>query len=177
MKIIETSRLILRTWKKEDAQVFFQLNRDEKVIEFLPGSLTKKQVDDFILEMNSQQEKRGYTLFAVELKENGEFIGFIGLNYFDREISFAPAVEIGWRLDSKYWNKGYAFEGAKAVLDFAFNKLGLKEIVSFTVRENLRSENVMKKIGMQRVENGDFQHPKLPSNHRLSWHVLYKIKF
>lgn len=176
MKIIETDRLILRSWKKEDAAVYFEINRDEKVIEFLPSSLTIEQVNDFISAMNLQQEKRGYSLWAVELKDGGEFIGFIGLNYLDWKIPFAPAIEIGWRLASKYWGKGYAPEGAKAALDFAFNKIGVDEIVAITVPANQRSQRVMEKIGMKRDVNGDFRHPKLAADHVLSQHVLYRIK-
>ena len=112
--IIETERLILRTWKKEDADAYFQINQDQKVIEFLCGPLTMEQVNDFIPAVNNHQDKRGYTLWAACLKETGEFMGFIGLNYTDWEASFTPAIEVGWRLGSQYWGKGYATEGAKA---------------------------------------------------------------
>lgn len=69
--IIETERLILRTWKKEDAGPYFQINQDPKVIEFLRGPLTMQQVSDFIPAVNSHGDKHGYTLWVVELKETG----------------------------------------------------------------------------------------------------------
>ncbi|MBX9585945.1 MAG: GNAT family N-acetyltransferase [Gammaproteobacteria bacterium] len=173
--IIETERLILRAWEKEDAEGFFQINQDPKVIEFLRGPLTMDQVNDFISAVNSQGENYGYTLWAACLKETGELIGFIGLNYTDWESHFTPAVEVGWRLGSQYWGKGYATEGAKAALDYGFKKCDLKEIVSFTVPANIRSIRVMEKIGLKRDMNGDFAHPKLAADHPLSQHILYRL--
>ena len=172
--IIETERLILRTWKKEDAANFYQINQDPKVIEFLLP-ITMEQINDYILAKNTQQQQKGYSLWAVELKETGEMIGFIGLNYTDWPAHFTPAVEVGWRLASQHWGKGYAPEGAKAALDYGFNKMGLKEIVSFTVPANIRSIRVMEKIGLKRDLNGDFSHPKLPANHSLSHTILYRL--
>lgn len=173
--VIETARLILRTWKNDDAEAYFQINQDPKVIEFLRGRLTIEQVNDFILAANSHNNKHGYTLWAVELKETGELIGFIGLNYTDWESHFTPAVEVGWRLGSQFWGKGYATEGAKASLYYGFEQCGLKEIVSFTVPANLRSIRVMEKIGLKRDLNGDFSHPKLATDHPLSQHILYHL--
>jgi RimJ/RimL family protein N-acetyltransferase len=173
--IIETERLILRTWKKEDAEAYFQINQDPKVIEFLRGPLTIEQVNEFIPAVNSHGNMHGYTLWTACLKETGELIGFIGLNYTDWESHFTPAVEVGWRLGSQFWGKGYATEGAKASLDYGFKKCGLKEIISFTVPANVRSIRVMEKIGLKRDLNGDFAHPKLPADHHLSQHILYRL--
>ena len=172
---IQTERLILRTFKTEDASAYFHINQDPKVLEFLLGPLTISQVNDFIAAKQTHQEKFGYSLWATCLKQTGELIGFIGLNYTDWESSFTPAVEVGWRLGSQYWGKGYATEGAKASLDYGFKKCGLKEIISFTVPANLRSIGVMEKIGLKRDFNGDFMHQKLPSHLKLSHHILYKL--
>lgn len=176
MIIIKTKRLILRTWKNEDIEPYYQINQDPKVIEFLRGPMTMQEVQDFIIAMNQQFDQIGYTLFAVEEKTSGELIGFIGLNPPMWDAHFTPCVEVGWRLGSAYWNKGYATEGAKASLEFGFNQCGLNEIVSFTVPVNLRSIRVMEKIGMHRDIKDDFLHPKLPTDHRLSKHILYRIQ-
>lgn len=176
MKIIETERLILRTWTDKDADPYYDLNQDPKVIEFLLGPLTMQEVKDFITATNQQFDKIGYTLFAVEEKVSSKLIGFIGLNPPKWEAHFTPCVEIGWRLSSQYWNKGYATEGAKAALEYGFNKCDLTEIVSFAVPANVRSIRVMDKIGMQRDLNGDFAHPKLAPEHKFSKHVLYRIQ-
>lgn len=174
--IIQTKRLILRTWQDSDAQAYYEMNQDPKVIQYFLGALTMTQVTDFIKAKNQQQQELGYTLWAVELKSTGEFIGFIGLNYTQWPAHFTPAVEIGWRLASQYWNQGYATEGAQACLEYGFNKVGLKEIVSFTVPANLASIKVMEKIGMKTNIKDNFAHPNIPENHPLSQHVLYRIK-
>jgi len=177
--IIETERLFLRTWQETDANAYFQINQDPKVIEFLRGALTLEQVKDFIRAANNQQDKLNYTLWATELKSTGEFIGFIGLNYTDfleeYGAPFTPATEIGWRLGSQYWYKGYATEGAKASLSYGFNTIGLQEIISFTNPANLASMHVMEKIGLKRDLNGNFLHPKLPENHPNAQQILYRL--
>lgn len=175
MVIIETERLILRTWEKRDAQAYYEINQDKKVIEFLLGPLTMNQVNDFIPAVNQHQEKHGYTLWATELKKTGALIGFIGLNYVPWESHFTPGVEIGWRLGSQYWGQGYATEGAQTCLQYGFEVGKLKEIVSFTVPMNVRSLRVMQKIGLRHDVHGDFAHPKLPADHQLSKHVLYRL--
>lgn len=176
MKVLETERLILRTWKEEDVQDYYEINLDPKVIEFLLGSLTVDECRVFVEKMNKQFDEKGYTLFAVELKETGELLGFIGLNYTDFKSDFTPCVEIGWRLSSKYWGQGLATEGALASLKYAFEKCGLDKIISFTAVGNEKSVRVMEKIGMTRVVDGDFAHPKLPLDHRLSKHIRYEIQ-
>lgn len=177
--IIETERLILRMWKKEDARSYFQINQDLKVIESLRGPLTMEQVNDFIPAVNRHHAELGYTLWAACLKETDELIGFIGLNYTDFfskfDSHFTPAVEVGWRLGSQYWGKGFATEGACASVEYGFKRCSLKEIVSFTVPANVRSIRVMEKIGLKRDLDGDFAHPKLANNHPLSQHILYRL--
>jgi RimJ/RimL family protein N-acetyltransferase len=174
--IIETERLYLRTWQATDAQPYFDINQDPQVTEFLRGPLTMEEVHQSIAATNQHQEKWGFTLWAAELKETHELMGFVGLNYPKWEAPFAPAVEMGWRLGTQYWGQGYATEGAQAALAFGFNTIGLDEIVSFAPPINHRSLHVMEKIGLQRYPQGDFRHTKLPLNHPLSQHVLYRLK-
>lgn len=174
--VIETDHLILRTWKDDDAEAYFYINKDPRVTEFLTGALTMEQVINFISVMNDQYDRLGYTLWAVELKETREMIGFIGLNDTSWQSHFTPAVEIGWRLGSQYWGRGYATEGAAACLEYGFNKMNLQEIVSFTVPANVRSIRVMERIRLKRDVNGDFAHPKLAADHPLSQHLLYRLK-
>lgn len=174
--IIETPRLILRAWKKEDAEAYFQINQDPKVIEFLPSSMTMEEVALFMERENQNFLKKRFCLFATEVKVSKEMIGFIGLSNPSFQAHFTPCVEIGWRLGSQYWGQGYATEGARAVLHYAFETLGLNEVVSFTTLENKRSKAVMDRIGMQRDREGDFAHPRLASEHPLSAHLLYRIQ-
>lgn len=96
--------------------------------------------------MIAHYKEKGFSLYAVELKNTGEMIGFLGLMPPSFEAHFTPAVEIGWRLSSTHWNQGYATEGAKAVLHYAFTSLNLPEVVSFTAVNNLASRRVMEKL-------------------------------
>ena len=98
-------------------------------------------------------------------KKQGEFIGFIGLHQHLEHYDFAPCIEIGWRLAKQYWHNGYATEGAKAILDYAFRELQLDNVVSFTTVLNAPSEKVMQKIGLSKVKT--FAHPLVPADHPL----------
>lgn len=104
-----------------------------------------------------------------------DFIGYVGLSVPAYDAPFMPAVEVGWRLDRRYWGKGYATEGARAALAFGFSEIGLDEIVSFTVPANVRSWRVMERLGMTRDPADDFDHPLVPPGHPLRHHVLYRL--
>ena len=130
---------------------------------------------NFIDRVNKHFDKHGYSLYATVRKDIDEFIGFIGLLIADFEAPFTPATEIGWRLSSNHWGQGFATEGAKAVLDYAFRGLAIPEIVSCTAFGNLKSIRVMQKIGLQHNENDDFEHPKLDDASPLKRHVLYRL--
>lgn len=171
--IFESSRLGFRMWKESDRELFTKMNGSKEVMRYFPKTLDSKETDDFLNRVQSHFEENGYGLWAVELKDTKEFIGFIGLLNATFEAHFTPCVEIGWRLDDKYWNKGYATEGAKACLEYGFKNLKLDTIYSFTAEINKPSENVMKKIGLKKV--GEFKHPKVGDGNPLKPHVLYKI--
>ena len=165
-KIIETDRLILRTWNDNDLQPMLAINQDPKVMEYFPYLQDLEMTKNFIDKVNTHFENHGYSLYATVRKDTGEFIGFIGLLIADFESHFTPATEIGWRLSSKHWGKGFATEGAKAVLDYAFRELNIPEIVSFTAAGNAKSIRVMQKIGLQHNEADDFDR-KRRSNDRV----------
>lgn len=101
-------------------------------------------------------------------------MGFVGLAKQEIPgVAFMPCYEIGWRLDKKYWGKGYATEAAKVVLDYGLEDLGLAEIFSFTAKQNLPSINVMKKIGLRERPELDFAHPRIEDVSPVKWHVVY----
>ena len=123
--------------------------------------------------MQNMYQERGHCYFAVDQKEDGQFIGFIGLCYQEYKANFTPGVDIGWRLDKAFWGKGYATEGAKRCLSFGFEDLGLKKIFAVAPQINQASINVMRKIGMSKVL--DFKHPKLTNYPQLEDCVCYEI--
>ncbi|HEY2810815.1 MAG TPA: GNAT family N-acetyltransferase [Rhabdochlamydiaceae bacterium] len=172
MSSIETERLILREWRLEDLAPFTVINQDPEVMECLLKPLTESETAAMIERIQKHFRQHGFGLFACVVKETSELIGFVGLNIPDFESHFTPCVEIGWRLASHAWGKGYATEAARAILKAGFEEYGFQEIVSFTVPANRRSIRVMEKIGMHRDPKDDFDHPKLPEAHPLRKHVL-----
>lgn len=172
---IRTERLLLRRWVAADRAPFAALNADPEVAEHLPGVISRTESDAFADRIEAHFDSHGYGLWAVEVPGITPFAGFVGLSTPRFEARFTPCVEVGWRLARGCWGQGYATEAAREALDFAFRQLGLEEIVSFTVPENVRSRAVMERIGMTRDPDGDFDHPRLPEGHRLRRHVLYRI--
>lgn len=173
---IKTERLILRPWKEEDFDSFARLNADPRVMEFFPKVLTQEESDQLAKRICIAMKQQGWGLWAVSIPDVADFIGFIGLAHVNFVADFTPAVEVGWRLAYDFWNKGYATEGAQAALKYGFENLHLNEIVSFTPLNNMRSRNVMEKIGMYHDEKSDFDHPKIPEGNALRRHVLYRIR-
>lgn len=172
---ITTPRLLLRRWGDSDREPFAAMNVDPRVMEHFLGVMTREESDGFVNRILAQFEARGFGPWAVEVHETATFIGFVGLLVPNFDAHFMPAVEIGWRLAHDAWGHGYATEAARAVLDVAFNDLELEEVVSFTVVANDRSRRVMERIGMVHDEPGDFDHPRLPIDHPICRHVLYRI--
>ena len=168
---IKTKRLTLREWLPQDSKPFAAMNSDPQVMEFFPKILTQTESDNLIEKIKANFTNHGFGLMAAELSDTKQFIGFIGLHVPSLATDFTPCVEIGWRIAKEYWGQGLATEGAKAVLNYAFQELKLEKVVSFTTKNNAKSINVMKKLGLKYER--DFLHPSLPTNHALAWHVLY----
>ena len=176
MTIVQTERLILRNWCAADRQAFAQMNADPKVMEFMPATLSKSESDSLAEKIERHIQTHGFGLFAAELRSSQGFVGYIGLAIPTFQAAFGPCVEVGWRLSAIHWGKGLATEGAREVVRYAFNVLGLRELVSFTAPANIRSRRVMEKLGMTHDPVDDFDHPKLPKGHPLRRHVLYRLK-
>ena len=170
---LETPRLRLRSWQPKDLPEFAQLNANPKVMRHFPHPLSPQESDALATKFQALIMQNGWGFWAIELKQNQQFIGFTGLHAQPDLFNFSPCIEIGWRLDSKFWHQGYATEAAQACLYFAFSVLKQDEIVAFTAVQNTTSEAVMKRLGMQ--HRGFFNHPKLEQNSPLLQHTLYAI--
>lgn len=174
--MIETERLILRTWRDADREPFAAMCADPEVMRHFPAPLTRVESDAVVERMVAHQAEHGFCFFALERKADGAFLGFTGMMTLKPENPLQPGVEIGWRLAREAWGAGYASEAALAAIAQGFDSLGLKQIVSFTATENLRSQAVMQRIGMTRRADLDFDHPAVPEGHRLRPHVVYAIE-
>lgn len=172
MIYFETERLCFRDWIENDKEEFIKMNKDPEVMKYFPDVLEPSESEIFLSKIKEEFTEKGYGLYAVELKESGSFIGYIGFHLSTFEADFTPCVEIGWRLKKEAWGKGYATEGALSCLRYGFETLKFKEIYSFTAEINGKSKKVMKRIGLHYLKS--FQHPKLEEG-VLKKHVLYYL--
>jgi RimJ/RimL family protein N-acetyltransferase len=173
---VRTERLLLRRWRDADLAPFAAMNADPRVMEHFPAVLSREESDGRVERILAHFDRHGYAQWAVEIPGVAPFAGFIGLAVPGFDAHFTPCVEIGWRLAVEYWGRGYATEGARAALEFGFTELKLSEIVSFTVPANIRSRQVMERLGMTHDPRDDFDHPSLADGHPLRRHVLYRIR-
>jgi RimJ/RimL family protein N-acetyltransferase len=176
MTELQTPRLVLRQWREADLDPFAALNADPEVMRHFPAPLTRQQSDALAERERTLIVERGWGLWAVELVQGAAFIGFVGLAEPRFEAHFTPAVEVGWSLAREHWGNGYASEGARVAITFAFDDLGLDEIVSITTVGNDRSRSVMERLGMTHDAADDFEHPLLARGHPLRPHVLYRLR-
>ena len=172
--IFTSDRLGFRNWDLTDIDKMHEINSDENVMEYFPTIPTKELTTEFVERMKKQFENKGFCYFAVEKLEDSEFIGFIGLSEQTYEAEFTPCVDIGWRIKSSEWNKGFASEGAKKCLDYALNELKLENVYSIAPKINTKSEHIMTKIGLKKQY--EFEHSLLINNDRLKTCVLYKTE-
>jgi ribosomal-protein-alanine N-acetyltransferase len=167
----KTQRLILRRWTDDDRAPFAELNADPEVMRYFPNVMTKQESDAMVDRIEQGFEQNGFGLWAVEI--DGRFAGFTGLNRTSFETPMGRHVEIGWRFAAWAWGHGYASEAAARVLTAAFEDFGLVEVYSFATETNVKSEAVMKRIGMARRADLDFDHPNTPG-----WwgakHIVYQ---
>ncbi|WP_434054584.1 MAG: GNAT family N-acetyltransferase [Roseibium sp.] len=175
--LMETERLLLRTWQDKDVDSFAEVCADPVVMRYFPDVMTREECEHLIVRCIEKHERDGFSMAPVEVRTTGEFLGFVGLNTptYAAPLPFEPCVEIGWRLKQSSWGKGYASEAANAWLRFGFETIGLDEIVAFTIPANTPSQKVMQRIGMRRDHDGDFLHPSLPEDHPVALHVLYRL--
>lgn len=170
---IRTDRLQMRRWLESDREPFAALNADPETMRFFPATLDRLASDAFVDLIESRFEQQGYGLWALEITDTGEFIGFTGLNSMPDDVPGAGGIEVGWRLARYGWHRGYATEAAKAALDVAFGGVGMEEIWSMTAVLNEPSQAVMRRLGLTEVAR--FDHPSVPVDHPLRPHVTYRL--
>ena len=175
-RTLRTERITLRRWSDSDRAPFAAMNADPEVMEHFPVMLTRDESDTMIDRIEAAFKAHGFGFWAVEVTGSGEFIGFTGLSVPGFDAHFMPSVEIGWRLSRPSWGHGYATEAARRALACGFADYGLAEVVSFTTVSNVRSQAVMRRIGMTHDPADDFDHPRLPEGHRLRRHLLWRAQ-
>jgi RimJ/RimL family protein N-acetyltransferase len=172
---LETSRLVLRQWKRSDHAPYAALNADRVVMAFSTMTLNKQESHTVLTYLRKRIAQQGWGIWAVERKSDGAFLGAVGLHVPRVELPFSPCVDVGYRLAHAYWGKGYATEAAQAALQYGFEVLMLPEIVAFSPLLNTRSQAVMRRLGMKTDPAWRFEHPDMPKGRSLCNHCLYRI--
>ena len=171
--MIETERLILRPWKDADRAPFVAMSADPAVMETLGGVLSEAEALGYVERSQNGIRWFGYGRWVVERREDGAFIGVVGLMPIYWRLPLPAGFEMGWRLVRDVWGQGYASEAAKAAIADGFERGGLTEVFAFTSLPNLRSQAVMARIGMQRAATLDFDHPALAQEHPMRRHLVW----
>jgi RimJ/RimL family protein N-acetyltransferase len=148
MTWIETERLILRDLDENDFDAWARMAADPKIMQFLgrDGKTDDREAAWRSLAMIvGHRALRGYSFFAVEEKETGDYVGRVG--------PWMPEgwtdLEIGWAIDSSRWGRGYAIEAARAAADWTHKELKADHVIHYIVPDNARSQSVAKKLGGQ----------------------------
>jgi ribosomal-protein-alanine N-acetyltransferase len=144
-KIIKTQNLLLRCPTETDLTQLGSLWEREEVRQFLGGTINKEEAKNKTIRLKNHWEKYGFGQFAILLKNSLELIGLCGLHHSELE----PTIEISYMLFPEYWGKGYAAEAIAACTSHGFDILNLKKIIAITQRANIRSCQLLEKVGMK----------------------------
>lgn len=149
MERLETERLVLRMWREEDDfESYARMCADPEVMRYLGGkTMTRAEAWRHMAFFIGHWHLRGYSHWAVEEKATGQIIGRIGFLNPDGW----PGFEIGWTLGREHWGKGYAIEGARRALRYAFTELDKAHVISLIHPENQGSIRVAERLG-ERLE-------------------------
>ena len=158
----ETERLILRDWREEDWPVFWHHCNTPAVMQWLGGVADEATIGAANERIEGYRRDFGHTFWVCERKDDGghlsgELLGFCGLKRCNEENGPLGDFEAGWRLREEAWGHGYAKEAATASLKLGFEKFGAPHIIALTVIENEPSWGLMKRLGMERREDLDFE--------------------
>ncbi|RMZ49745.1 N-acetyltransferase [Flavobacteriaceae bacterium PRS1] len=175
MKIyLETERFILREILPTDVDGMFELDANPIVHQYLGKKpvKTKLEVKNVIQFIRKQYKERGIGRFAAIEKSSGKFIGWSGLKLnLDKKEELngkRDFYDIGYRFIPRFWGKGYATETSLAVLDYGFNTLNIKTIFGAAEIENIASNKILQKIGLQFINEFYFE------NVKVNWYELKK---
>lgn len=171
--MIETERLILRSFRADDGAAFAEINADEAVRYWLGGAQSRAESDAAMLRNIAYVEEHGFGFMAVERQADRRLIGMAGVRAVHPTLPLPPALEVGWRLARDCWGEGYATEAARAALDDAFARTGAATILAITAQANLRSQAVMRRLKMLERPDLAFDHPGLAKDHPLRAHVVF----
>lgn len=146
--ILETPRLILRPFRPDDVDLMHELFTNADFMRFSLGVFTEREQTAAFIGKCMRWEREGKpTMFAATLRPNEQLIGYCG--FFHHPEHGIADVEIGYRLNPAFWNRGLITEGARKVRDHAFADLKLPRVISLIHPDNIPSRRVAQKNGMK----------------------------
>lgn len=148
--ILETERLILREMNLDDYDALCSIMKDDCVMYAYEGAFSDDEVQQWYDRQIDRYKNDGFGLWAVILKDTGEFIGQCGITMQQYKESYIP--EIGYLFNNRFWHKGYATEAAIACKNYAFTSLKMNCIYSIIRDTNTASQNVALRNGMKAVD-------------------------
>lgn len=171
---IETERLVLRSWQADDVDAFLVVNSDPEVMATLGPVMNRDQVAATIARMQGIEAEHGHCFWAMVRQLDNRLIGWCGAIR-----GSAPTIvgkpEIGWRMARDCWGHGYATEAAAVTLDWLFGNRPDDAAWAITTPANRGSRAVMERLGMEYLQELDFDHPGIPVDDPLLRHVTYRI--
>jgi RimJ/RimL family protein N-acetyltransferase len=154
--VISTERLILRPWSVDDRDPLARMCADPDVMWDYGKTFTRAESDRHFDRYDEACNRLGFGRWVVRRRDDGTFLGCCGVMPIFADHPMEPGFEIGWRFIRAAWGNGYASEAARASLEDAFRRCGMTEVWSFTAANNIRSEAVMRRIGLTRVAARDW---------------------
>jgi RimJ/RimL family protein N-acetyltransferase len=144
--ILKTPRLILRPFAADDLDRMAELLTNKDFMRFSMGPMTQEQTKSFLDKVIGWDRDGMPSQFAMIVRSSGLLVGYCG--FFHHEVDGKMEIEIGYRLDSTFWNRGLATEAARTVRDHGFRNLRLEYVISLIHPENHPSRRVAEKNGM-----------------------------
>lgn len=145
--ILETERLLLRTWSPADRDDGFKIWSDPEVMRYIGTGRPNESPDEtsaWLARMIAHQERHGFCYWAIVEKESGQLIGSCGMVY---QLDGSLPIDFGYTLARSRWGRGLTTEAARAALHYAFERLRLPRMVASVDSRNVASRRVLEKIG------------------------------
>jgi [ribosomal protein S5]-alanine N-acetyltransferase len=145
--ILETTRLLLREFRRDDVGALALVISDPETMRFYPAPFDQAGVERWIEHNLRRYAQYGHGLWGMVLKSTGELIGDCGLTF--QNVGGVDELEIGYHVRRDLWGQGLATEAARACRDYGFGRWPAERIVSLIRPENIPSRRVAEKNGMR----------------------------
>lgn len=174
--MIETARLLLRPWREDDKPAFAALVNTPAMMAHFGGVQPRAGIDRVVDDQIEGQARHGLSMWAVELKSEGQLADICGLRIGGHPGTPVPRVlEIGWRIGEAWWGQGIAREAAEASLAWGWANTDEPLVAAWTGPANTRSWGLMQRLGMQRRRDLDFHHPRFSADDPVGAMIVYTL--